>query len=62
MTDVHTQNKARIAPLRKAMVNFDEASVRAALAEIIAPDAVIHMPHPFGDLEGRGVGGCAGPV
>ncbi len=52
MTDAHTRNKAALAPLRAAMVDFDEAAVRAALDALVAPDAVIHMPHPFGDLVG----------
>ena len=52
MTDTHTSNKAALAPLRAAMSEFDEAKVRAALDAVIAPDAVIHMPHPFGDFTG----------
>ena len=52
--DIHTSNKAALAPLRAAMYDFDEAGVRAALADIMAPDAVVHMCHPFGDLAGPG--------
>ncbi len=52
MSDVHTSNKSAIAPLRAAMYDFDEAGVRAALEAVIAPDAVVHMCHPFGDLAG----------
>ena len=52
MPDIHTHNKALIAPLRDAMYDFDETSVRAALAALIATDATVHMPHPFGDLTG----------
>lgn len=52
MTDIHSANKAALAPLRRAMTDFDAEGVRAALAALIAPDAVIHMPHPFGDLTG----------
>lgn len=52
MSDVHTQNKALIAPLRAAMYDFDEAGVRAALQGIMAADAVVHMCHPFGDVIG----------
>lgn len=52
MTDPHTANKAALAPLRAAMVDFDPDAVRAALAAVIAPDAVIHMPHPLGDMTG----------
>ena len=52
MTDVHTRNKALIAPLREAMYNFDEKGVRAALRALIAEDAVIHMPYPLDDMTG----------
>ena len=34
------------------MYDFEEGSVRAALSAVIADDAVIHMPFPFGDLTG----------
>ena len=50
--DPHTENKSAIASLRSAMVDFDERTVRAALAKLVSPQAVIHMPHPFGDLVG----------
>ena len=52
MSDVHTQNKELIAPLRAAMYNFDADGVRAALKAVMAPDAVIHMPWPLGDMVG----------
>ncbi|MEO0913347.1 MAG: polyketide cyclase, partial [Pseudomonadota bacterium] len=52
MSDPHSRNKAAIAPLRAAMVDFAEAGVRTGLEKLIDPDAVIHMPHPFGDLHG----------
>lgn len=52
MTDVHTANKASIEPVRRAMVDFDERNVRAALATVVSADAVVHMPYPFGDLIG----------
>lgn len=52
MTDTHTANKALVAPLRAAMYDFDEAGVRAVLANVMSPDAVVHMCHPFGDLTG----------
>lgn len=50
--DRHTQHKEALAPLRKAMAEFDAGSVRAALSAVMADDAVIHMCHPFGDLVG----------
>ena len=54
MTDLHSHHKALIAPLRRAMADFDEAGVRAALGALLAPDAVVHMPHPLGDMTGPG--------
>ncbi|VCU61533.1 FIG01073484: hypothetical protein [Tritonibacter mobilis] len=50
--DVHTQNKALIAPLRAAMYDFDAAGVRAALGSVCAPDVLFRFCHPFGDLTG----------
>ena len=52
MNDVHTTNKALIAPLREAMYNFDAEGVRAALRALIAEDAIIHMPYPLDDMTG----------
>lgn len=34
------------------MRDFEEASVKSALDALIAPDAVVHMPWPFGTLSG----------
>ncbi|MEX0287244.1 MAG: ester cyclase [Paracoccaceae bacterium] len=50
--DLQTENKARIATLRAAMYDFDEADVRAALDSVTAPDAEFHLCHPFGDSAG----------
>ncbi|MEM8979629.1 MAG: ester cyclase [Pseudomonadota bacterium] len=52
MPDVHTANKAALTTLRSAMVDFEETRVRSALRDLIAPEATVHMPHPFGDLTG----------
>ena len=52
MSDRQTANKALIAPLRRAMADFDEAGVRAALAQVSAPDAVFRLCFPFGDATG----------
>lgn len=52
MSNIHTANKAALEPLRARMADFDPEAVKAALGALIAPDAVIHMPHPFGDFEG----------
>ena len=50
--DPHTRHKAILASLRAAMYDFEAATVRAQLSSLVTPDAAIHMPWPFGDLEG----------
>lgn len=57
-------HKALLAPLRRAMMDFEEHSVRSALNALIAEDAVIHMPYPLGDLEGPVAfyDGCFAPL
>ena len=64
MSDSHTSNKAALAPLRAAMVDFEPGAVRAALADVLHPDAVVHMPHPFGDFSGPVAffDACYGPL
>ena len=52
MTDTHTANKALIAPLRAAMYDFSEDGVRAALGDLMAPDAICHFAHPLRDMTG----------
>ena len=52
MTCAHTANKERIAPLRRAMQDFCEDGVRAALAVLLAPGATARMAHPLGTVEG----------
>lgn len=52
MPDNPTLNKARIAPLRKAMYEFEESPVRAALDAVSAPDTLFRLCHPFGDSHG----------
>ena len=41
-----------LAPLRAAMYDFSEQSVRDALSQSLSDSAVVHMCHPFGDLTG----------
>ena len=50
MSDVHTTHKSLIAPLLQAMYHFDANGVRAQLRDLIASDAVVHMPYPLGDM------------
>ena len=44
--------KALIAPLRAAAQTATPEGLRAALGAVMAPDALVHMCHPFGDLTG----------
>ena len=43
-------NTKSIQPLLAALRDFDETTVRTALQRLIAPDAIVHMCHPFRDL------------
>ena len=52
MIDVHTANKALVAPLRAAMYDFTETGVRGALDAVVAPDAICHFAHPLGEMQG----------
>jgi predicted ester cyclase len=40
--------------LRGALYDFDPAALRAVLADVMDPDVVVHMCHPFGDMIGPG--------
>ncbi|WP_233416955.1 nuclear transport factor 2 family protein [Halovulum marinum] len=51
-TDRHSRYKALIAPLRRAMYDFEEGTVRAAMRAVFAPDAVARLAHPFGEMHG----------
>jgi len=51
-TDVHTRNKALIRPLRRALYDYEPEGVRAALAQVFAPDATVRLAYPFEDLDG----------
>ena len=48
----HTENKALIEPLRRAMSDFDENNVRASLDMVFEHQLQKHMPHPIGDITG----------
>ncbi len=47
------QSLALLQPLRQAMANFAEQPVKAALANLLSDGCVVHMAHPFCDIEGR---------
>jgi len=51
-TDAPTRHKALIAPVRAAMRDFAEAPVRRALGAAFAPDALVRLCHPFGEMAG----------
>ena len=44
--------KSLFQRVRLAMRDFEETTVRAALHQALARDAVIHLCHPFGDING----------
>ncbi|MDG4649668.1 ester cyclase [Roseibacterium sp. SDUM158017] len=52
MSDVHTANKAALAPLREAMHEFEPSRVRAAMRDVIDPEASVAMCHPLGTMTG----------
>ncbi|MEM7566018.1 MAG: ester cyclase [Pseudomonadota bacterium] len=51
--DRHTHHKSLVAPLRAAQYDFTEAGVRAALGDLLAPDAVMRLAHPFETMPGE---------
>ena len=50
----HDAHKSLIRPLRAAMYDFSEPGVRAALDAVMAPDALVRLCHPLGDMTGAG--------
>lgn len=44
--------KSALAPLRHALATADAATLRPALGAAFAPEATLHLCHPFGDLTG----------
>ena len=44
--------KSELGPYRKAMANFDPATVGSVMKTLFASDAVLKMCHPFGTLVG----------
>lgn len=50
--DLYTQAKALVAPLRTAMYDFEELTVRRCLDAAFQADAAVHLCHPFGSLVG----------
>jgi predicted ester cyclase len=55
--------KARLARFRAAAADYETATVRAAWDDLVSPDAVLHLCHPFGDLTGADfVDTCLAPL
>ncbi|MBD3678992.1 MAG: ester cyclase [Rhodobacteraceae bacterium] len=56
--------KSLITPYRRAMARFEKDAVEAIMAELFAPDAVLHLCHPFGELAGWDafMGQCLEPL
>ena len=44
--------KSLFKPFQTAMADVEETAVRNAMADLFAPNAKLHMCHPFGDLSG----------
>ena len=50
--DTPNRHKALLAPLRKAMYNFSEATVKAELDKVLATDTNAKYCFPFGEMDG----------
>lgn len=50
--DQHTHHKALIQSFRQAAYDFDAPAVTAALQDLLAPDAVVRLGHPLGEMVG----------
>ena len=49
---INNQLKEMIKPLRLSMYDFTEKEVREQLDKIFHEEAIIHLSHPFGDMNG----------
>lgn len=45
-------HRDRLAPLLAVLRDFERDAVSSAMGQVIAPDATVHMCHPFGDMPG----------
>jgi len=52
MTDIHQHNKDIISKLRMALYDLNPDTLRDQLKSLFNPDCIIHLAHPFEDLEG----------
>ena len=46
------QNRAALAPLRDAQYNWDEVALLNALDTVVVDEAIFHLSHPYGDMQG----------
>ena len=44
--------KARFSAYQQATATFEANNVQAMLSDLFASDVVLHMCHPFGDMQG----------
>ena len=61
---IHLDNKAVVAGFRAAMYDWTPEGVQQALGTAFAPDAAVHLAHPFETLDGAGgwYGDALGPL
>lgn len=52
MTDIDSLNKHVLAPLRRAMYDYEPERVRQMLDQVFIPGAVVRLATPFDDLDG----------
>jgi predicted ester cyclase len=50
--DKHDANKLALAPLRRAMYDFEASAVQEAMSKVFHPRCKVHLAHPFEDLDG----------
>ena len=50
----HEQNKQTVNRLRAALYDIEPERLASQLAEVFAPQAQLHLTHPFEDLDGPG--------
>jgi predicted ester cyclase len=53
ISDIHTANKAAMAPLLAAQYNFAAESVQRTLRELFTADAKVQLAYPFEELDGH---------
>ena len=54
MTEIHTRNKALIEPIRLAMYDYEEFTLRRSLETVFSDDAPVRLAFPFAEMIGPG--------